>query len=120
MNVAQQTGASDCGLYALAILTCLANNMDPTTVVFDNEELRPHLAKILETRKIAPFPVSKHRKPANPVGKVQSCLVYCHCRLPDDGEQMVCCDNCDEWFHSACECLDSSVSSATWYCRNCI
>ena len=77
MNVAQQTGASDCGLYALAILTCLANNMDPTTVVFDNEELRPHLAKILETRKIAPFPVSKHRKPANSVGKVQSCLVYC-------------------------------------------
>ena len=84
MNVAKQTGASDCGLYALAAMTCLAVGVDPVTVVFDNEELRPHLAKV------TPFPVKKRRRPADPVASVQDCLIYCCCRLIDAGEKMVC------------------------------
>lgn len=28
--------------------------------------------------------------------------VYCWCRKPDDGSSMVCCDECDFWYHSAC------------------
>ncbi len=27
---------------------------------------------------------------------------YCFCRGEDDGSTMICCDGCDEWFHSRC------------------
>jgi hypothetical protein len=118
MNVAKQTGASDCGLYALATMTCLAVGVDPVTVVFDNEELRPHLAKVLETQRITPFPVKKRRRPADPVASVQDCLIYCYCRLIDAGEKMVCCDGCDQWFHTSCAC-DDSVSTDHWFCKKC-
>ena len=28
--------------------------------------------------------------------------IYCTCRQPYDGRDMVSCDNCDEWFHPEC------------------
>ncbi|KAF9350980.1 glucokinase [Mortierella sp. AD094] len=28
--------------------------------------------------------------------------VYCYCQKPDDGEVMIQCDNCRQWFHGAC------------------
>ena len=40
MNVAKQTGVVNCGLYAIATVTCLALGDDPATVVFNNDELR--------------------------------------------------------------------------------
>ena len=99
-------------------MTSLAVGVDPVIVIFNNEELRPHLAKVLEAGTITPFPVTKHRRPADRVTKVENCLIYCYCRLPDTGEKMVCCDSCDEWFHISCACVDS-VLTATWVCNNC-
>jgi len=48
MNTAEQTGVVDCGLYALAVATCLLHNQDPTSVVFNQEELRTHFCQSLE------------------------------------------------------------------------
>ena len=59
MNIAKQVGVVNCGLHAVAILTCLALKKDPTTIVLDNDELRPHLLNIFETKKISAFPVKK-------------------------------------------------------------
>ena len=33
MNTSKQTGSADCGLYALATLTCIAFDIDPVTVI---------------------------------------------------------------------------------------
>lgn len=63
MNVNKQTGSVDCGLYAIAAVTCMLFNEDPTGFVFDQKELRLHFVKILETKSISSFPVLKTRRP---------------------------------------------------------
>ena len=50
--------------------------------------MRPHSITSFETKKIVPFPVLKHRRPANKVAKVEECILHCYCRIPDE---MVCC-----------------------------
>ena len=78
MNSAKQTGTAGCALYAMATVTCLVLGIDPVTVVPNQLELRPHLAKILDTGTITPFPVRKHRRQAERVTKVENVLVYCY------------------------------------------
>ena len=51
MNVVKQAWASDCGLYALATMKSLELGVDAVTVIFNNEELRPHLAKVLDNNR---------------------------------------------------------------------
>ena len=96
MNVHKQTGTSDCALFAIATVTCLLFRGDPTTVVFDQKNLCPHFVKMLETNAITLFPTMKSWRPAERISRVQQCLVYCTCRLPDTGNVMVSCDDCHE------------------------
>ncbi|KAF9402877.1 PHD finger protein 3 [Mortierella sp. AD011] len=42
---------------------------------------------------VAPVPVER---------VTRSKKVYCYCQKPDDGEVMIQCDNCRQWFHGAC------------------
>ena len=101
MNVAKQSGSVDCGLYALAMLTCLLLNTDPTTIVFESDKMRPHLVQILQCGKVSVFPIRKHRQPVEKVLRNQEIQIYCYCRLPDwaHDSAMVCCDSCHNWFH---------------------
>lgn len=69
MNVQKQIGVVNCGLHAIATVTCLALGHDPTTVVFNDDEFRPHLLNIFETKKISAFPVNKRRKPQSSIRK---------------------------------------------------
>lgn len=85
MNVAKQYGSVDCGLYAIATVTCLALEMDPTIVVFHQDEMRCHLIKIFETKSFH-FPVQKYRRPVNRVNKIVHCKLYCMCRQPNDDD----------------------------------
>ena len=111
MNTSKQTGSADCGLYAPATLTCIAFDIDPVTVIFDQQQLRPHLAMCLEKGDISTFPVLKHRRPVNRVLRTELCNIYCYCRLPDDGQTMVCCDSCQDWYHVGCLSNPSPVSN---------
>ena len=43
MNTSKQSGAVDCGLYAIAVLTSLAFGQDPTTLVYDQEAICAHI-----------------------------------------------------------------------------
>ena len=68
MNISKHT---DCGLFAMANLTLLALKMDPTTVVYEQKDLRQHLIQSFEKRAITPFPISKTRRPASSVSYIQ-------------------------------------------------
>lgn len=52
----QQTNGSDCGVFAIAIATCLTLGVDPTHETFDISIMRPHLADCLKNGKIDVFP----------------------------------------------------------------
>ena len=69
MNVVKQAWASDCGLYALATMTSLELGVDAVTVIFNNEELRPHFAKVLETGTITAFSCNEASKTSGPCDK---------------------------------------------------
>ena len=43
MNTSEQTGSVDCALYTMAKLAYLAVGKDLTTVVFHQDDMRPHL-----------------------------------------------------------------------------
>ncbi|KAH3660010.1 hypothetical protein OGAPHI_007215 [Ogataea philodendri] len=47
--------------------------------------------------------------------------LFCVCRSVDDGELMVACDGCDEWFHFRCMKLDSKYKDLVnnFYCIFC-
>ena len=51
MNVERQTNSVDCGLYATAMLASLLLGQDPTTIVYNPEELYLHLTKVLEEKR---------------------------------------------------------------------
>jgi len=74
MNTAKQTGVADCGLYVLAVATCLLHNQDPTSVVFNQEELRTHFCQSLEKGKASLFPVKKMRKNKSLCTVIAVCL----------------------------------------------
>ena len=46
---------------------------------------------------------------------------FCICRLPDDGELMIQCDECLDWFHGSCVGVDKKKSRniKRYYCPNC-
>ena len=119
VNIAKQGGATDCGLYAMATVVCLVTGVDPGTVGYNQAEMRSHLAKTLETGILTPFPVIKCRRPVDRVVKTMECLVYFSCRLPDMGEKMVSCDQCDEWFHLSCISNSTMIASKSWFCSKC-
>ena len=54
-NVAQQKGAEDCGLFALAFATSICFN-EITSVQFDQERMRDHYFKCLTNKEISIFP----------------------------------------------------------------
>ena len=45
------------------------------------------------------------------------CPVYCHCRMPDDGNEMVQCIACKCWFHGKCE--TGNFNNSQWRCKPC-
>ena len=121
MNVHQQIGTVDCGLFAIATVTCLLFDGDPTTIVFDQNALSRHFVIILEMNFITPFPTLQTQRPVERISRIQCCQVFCLCRLPDTtGDDMVLCDDCQEWFHLSCLNLTESPSTEKWFCSNCL
>ena len=115
VGVTKQKGTQDCALFAISFLTAICFSHDPSMITFDQDEMRPHLINCFEKRKMTPFPFKTKRKKTKDI--VNILPVYCHCRLPDNGETMICCDNCSEWYHAACiECSDQTTN---WYCNKC-
>ena len=106
MNVQKQLGGSDCGLFALAFITAVLNNQDPTAQCFKQNKMRRHLIECLERKTPFPVPITKRRQRQGDILHTTVVPIYCVCHLPDDGSQMVQCSNCFEWYHVKCVVTD--------------
>lgn len=119
-DVQQQEGGNDCGLFAIAFATLLCVGRDPAKERCDQKILRQELLKSFEEGDITLFvekACSTSKKEDTKILYEWRCPVYCHCRMPDDGNEMVQCTVCKLWFHGKCEMGD--FNSPHWRCAPC-
>ena len=56
MNVQNQVGVQDCGLFAIAIATALVHDEDASSVQFNQSKMRDHLLQCFIASKVSLFP----------------------------------------------------------------
>lgn len=120
MDVQMQSGASDCGLFALAFAMSLCAGDNPSQVQYVQHSMRDHLLACIEKRAITAFPQRVRRRRKLVRNRI-SFKIYCYCRGPQYGE-MIACSACDEWFHRECVRAPSkawSNVSFKWTCDSC-
>lgn len=122
----KQSGAVDCGLFAIAAAISICFGKDPSTAKYDQKKMRKHLYKCIEGKEITPFPEIPCNIPStNNIKKSITVPLYCICRLPDNREErMIECCICSKWFHQTCltikrEVFLSKTLSSSWICRAC-
>ena len=120
MDVQPQKGAADCGLYCLSYCVSLACKNDPCVFVYRQNEMRSHLVSCLENGILTEFPVVRKRRLSSSC-RTQVKLFLCPvCLKPDDGETMVFCEKCKEWFHTKCiPTNDTLEDDSDWLCVHC-
>ena len=118
MNVSKQVGDSDCGLFAIAILTSLALGKDPLVEVYRQDMLRAHYLRVLESGTIQPFPLNNRPRPRKLITSTKRIRVYCYCRMRNDGTTMYQCSGCKKWYHERC--IKRRVKpKEKWFCNYC-
>ena len=58
---AEQSGSTDCGLFAIAFATDLAFGNNPSSIAYDQANMRTHLQQCLEMENLTPFPRRHHQ-----------------------------------------------------------
>lgn len=127
VNVDVQEGNFDCGLFSLANITAILNGVDISMIKFDQKQMRQHLVSCFEKKTPEVFPLesrSLRSKRRRKILKSYKLNIYCACRLPDDGNLMIKCSTCKEWFHKSC--INSVKSDfelkkeKNWRCLTCV
>ena len=120
VDVQEQNGASDCGLFALVYITSICNGQDPATLFYDQSAMRPHLRECFEKGEMTLFPTSIGRVHQQPIIKVIP--IYCVCQLIDDGTKMIECTQCNKWYHVACVDIHTKYitnQKLDWFYQSC-
>ncbi len=121
MLTPKQGGTTDCGLYAIAIATSLAYGIDPSQLIFDQQEMRCHFVDCLSSQSLKPFPVRKKLRVTNPIKAVAKIYLCPACNKQDLGgaTEMVGCDKSSNWFHHSCVAPYYDDPTEKWYCSRC-
>uniref|UniRef100_A0A1X7USD2 PHD-type domain-containing protein n=1 Tax=Amphimedon queenslandica TaxID=400682 RepID=A0A1X7USD2_AMPQE len=115
--VQRQMGSTDCGLYAIANATALAYKIEPECLLYEQGEMRTHLIRCFQSRKMEPFPV-KRKKHLLVTSFFEVRLYFCPiCFGEDNGSEMVECDSCHTWYHKSC--VAPYNIAEVWYCLAC-
>ena len=123
INVQQQQGYNDCGLFAIAFAVALCNGLDPATLTFQQFAMRSHLKTCLMSKTMTPFPVIKTlRYKKTRVRERDQSDLFCLCRSIWEGESDLCkCVKCTGWHHISCVIsINCFTSSFSWRCPLCL
>ena len=58
----KQEDGFNCGVFAIAFAIAIANNIEPSTLVFDIKKMRAHLTQCFINRTLTPFPTTSNSK----------------------------------------------------------
>lgn len=120
-DVQRQRTAVNCGLFALAFAHHLCSGQDPEQVIFREDVMRKHFIQCLQDEQMKPFPSAPRKTTLRHRPLTGSLNVYCTCRLPDIGDQMLQCDNCTYWFHFTCiKDAKKLAKEKSWLCPLCV
>ena len=120
MNVQLQNGGCDCGLFAIAFATALANAIESGNCFFKQDLMRTHLYKCLMEEKMTMFPL-KPRRTNRLVKSEDTIELFCACRMPEI-PPMVEYYKCNNWYPVSCVSVPQKAlddSSIEWICQNC-
>lgn len=134
--VQRQQNGTDCGVFALAFATSLLHGQDPSKVIYDVSQLRPHLLSCLKAGQMTPFPTlidtgtgNEDRKLLNLVDRIQATTVtiglVCSCRMPfdisDKSDDLIPCAKCNTFYHMKCENIpiETLEIDTHWRCAKC-
>ena len=120
VDVQMQSGANDCGLFAIAFATALCLGELPGKYIFEQRAMRGHLMKCLEAGEFSMFPVRKIRRSSKRIKSTSIIKVYCDCRMPELPSSMVQCTKCHEWFHFLCVDVCGLNHKSSWFCTLCL
>lgn len=114
-----QTGSVDCGLFAIAFAYELASGKQVLKeVCFDQTKMRSHLLSCFENGELTAFPYKRRRPYANQrEHNGVTIKTFCQCRLPEEYDNMVKCDDCRKWFHQ--KCVEYTCTQTEWLCPSC-
>ena len=56
VKVQKQQGTKDCGLFAIAMMTSLAHDEDPSDITYDQSKFRSLLIKCFVAQQLTTFP----------------------------------------------------------------
>ena len=120
LQVQQQRGPDDCGLYSIAFALEVCEGNDPQSVEFSQHLMRSHLYNCLQHMKLTPFPKQSIRSIYSKVN-IFHIEIFCHCRMPEEADtDMVECTVCESWYHYKCVGLvENEIVPDDWMCNNC-
>ena len=120
-SIPQQEGSKDCGTFAIAYTYHAARNDDINTIFFNQDLIRKHLEKCFCQGKMSQFPHDKYRSKFVNKQKRQQLKLFCECLMPETWDEMVMCDQCEEWHHLKCVGLQEARSKEVqWLCKECV
>ena len=119
-RVQQQSGGSDCGLFAIAFAVHILGGNNIEDIEFNQGKMRSHLNSCFWKKKLLPFPTLNQTGHRQTQYFPYTCVdIYCYCKMPETYGDMVQCDECDEWYHIRCVPVDKRKISAKWLCKTC-
>ena len=123
-SVQWQSGANDCGLFAIAFAAAICSGENPVTKVFDQAMMRLHLKDCFIKGRIDSFPERISKRMCTKKEPQQETLhVFCICRLPYMGEVMVQCEGCSIWYHPLCVDIPQKYLKQNckeiYFCKDC-
>ena len=123
MNTHQQSGTSDCGVFAIAAATSICHNEDLAAIQWDQSQMRGHLITCLERERMKPFPRKENLKKDKKIIKTVTHTLHCICRKRHKPrETMKQCAACCVWFHAKCLNIPTHAlaGSYKWTCNTCL
>ena len=116
-EVQQQTDGSSCSLFSLAFAFEICDGNDPSLREYCQDNFRKHFHSCLIQQSVSSFACGSIAFKPNSLLRLK---IFCQCRLPDSGDDMVKCFTCRSWYHYTCVGIQLKTKvPGIWNCINC-